>query len=163
VTLRHFIVVAGLLLSGAGCHMPVCDPAGFDDGERFRLTIGALTSVGTACDVAAINRGETLTVVAGGLTKMSDGCSVRSAAPEIPGFAKDLVSACEGEARQLGQRCHGGTTTTMYCVVETSIGPEIQRSDQSLDGTFVVNWSGTCAPHGGCTDAYDVHIERLPP
>lgn len=157
------VLVACLTLVGSGCHWPACADIDYDAGERFQLTVvRRQTTFDPHCDFAALAPGDTLTIVAGDLTTESDGCGVRAARPEVPAFAKDLVSMCEAEPRQLGQVCRGTTSPTMGCMLSTFVSTSIRHDDQSFEGRVDVHGSGACAPSGFCSDLYDVHIERLP-
>ncbi|MDB4981295.1 MAG: hypothetical protein JWM82_2047 [Myxococcales bacterium] len=155
---------AVLVLSA--CHNGDCQLLGFEEGERFQLTVVGRPEGRPSCNIAPLAAGDTLIVTAGALRQESgNGCSVRSAAAVVPGFAQSLLIACEPEPRQLGLSCHGAPVDGAVCMADMRLGPIIKRGvDRIDDGQFEIAWTKGCGVvEGYCDEVYLVRIDRLPP
>jgi hypothetical protein len=165
-TLVMSATLVGLSLA-SGCHNYPCPPVGFEQGERFRITVLSLRGDGHSCegmDVPALGAADAFTLVAGEYVDMeSTGCT-RLGQPGPAPFATNVLSTCERGRSQLGLMCSGVTAAGCAIKADIGVGPRIAPGVNTIsDGVLGVGWSmaATCNS-GGCVANYDVAIERLP-
>jgi hypothetical protein len=166
---RVFPPLLGLIF-GASCHNEPCPPIGFDEGERFQITILGSRTDGRPCDdmkdVPRLQPGDAFTLVGGNYVDFpSTGCT-RLGRPGPPPFATDVLTSCAQPGRQqLGLQCSGVTAAGCPITAEIGTGPHIDRGIDHIEQGFLgVTWymDASCNT-GGCVDNYDVRIDRLPP
>jgi hypothetical protein len=158
--ISRLVLLVSSAAAASACHNEPCADPGFAAGEHFQVSILGRSSSTPPCNVRNLEPGDTFTVSSGSLVPVNGACFVRSARPEVPSFATELVSSCKGASLPLGEVCQ----STSGCLVETYfLMSSIQQTDQQGSARYTVTWGGTCAPPAGCSDAYDVQMDRLAP
>jgi hypothetical protein len=160
------MLLFGLLLVTQACGE--CKAPGFDEGERFQITITAIRRPTSVCDAPLLDEGDSFVLTAGAaLAKGGDGdqCQVRGARPDVPPFAADVLSSCEEWNTQLGLFCRGTTSSGCAVSAQMNVGPTIERGVTTIEaGGFTLTWAGSdCYPGGLCGAVYDARIDRLSP
>lgn len=152
----------------SSCHKKDCQPLGFDEGERFQITVqrqALLRPATTECEIAPLGAGDSFVLTGG--TEIQDEylCKVRGARPDVPLFAGAVVMSCREWTGQLGLECTGMTATGCTISAQLAVGPYIARGVDTIEvGTLSIWWSmGSTCNIGGCQQGYDVRIERLGP
>jgi len=149
------------LLPTASCDGRLCpDPVGFDERERFQVTIlGSQFPPERRC--APLNPGDSFVVVAGTLVPAYNNwdCETRGAVGPLP-FPLESNVVCEPADEQLGMRCWVPPNEPCQFDLKFHLTPPIRRSDQTLLGDFLFSRAGDCL---GCFEWFDVRIERLEP
>jgi hypothetical protein len=153
-----------ILLFVQGC--AECPSPGFDEGERFQITILGVRSPMSVCDMPSLAPGDSFVLVGGAtLPRGGDGdqCPVRGARPDVPAFAQGILTSCQELNSQLALSCMGTTADGCNVFASMSAGPVIKRGVTVIEqGTFTLTWAGsTCYPGGLCSAVYDARIERL--
>jgi hypothetical protein len=136
---------------------------GFDKGERFRLTIlGPTGASPNDCGILPLQAGTSFELVAGDSRKDAEQCEIRSAASVVPARFVGMFRNCVGTLEQLGLSCSAQLTPTCVGSAALGVGPTIHRSDVVIEvGSFGISWAGDTCLKLGCTDLYEVRIERL--
>jgi len=149
------------LLPIASCHGPLCDePVGFDERERFQVTIlGSQSAQERHC--APLEPGDSFVLVAGTLVPAYDNwdCETRGAVGPLP-FPLNWSVVCEPDDEQLGMECWTPPSASCELHVKFHTEPAIRGSDSVVEGSFRFTASGDCT---GCSEWFDVRIERLEP
>jgi hypothetical protein len=156
---------AALVLSAAaaavtGCHNAPCREPGFDEGERFQITV--LAPLTGPCTFAPLAAGDTFVLTGGAAQTDAASCPVRGASPEVPAFATAVLTSCRESLTQLGLECMGTAPVSCAVSAQLRLSPLVQRGVDTIPhGVFTVVWSTNGCNGGGCRDDYDVRIDRL--
>ena len=163
-----------LCLAAAGCHNDPCYEAGFDEGERFQFTmldvqkrlLGPADAQPNPCDELPLAAGDTFILVGG--SKYDDGgvfqdCSGRSARPDVPSFATDVVTSCEEIKVVFGLQCTTETSTACGFTFATNLRADIEPGATTISrAELYIGAHDSCAG-AGCDLYSTVRIDRLPP
>ncbi len=138
-----------------------CPPHGYDEGERFRITVLGHAEENPR-DCGEIETGLSFVLTAG--PWVDDSCDWSGAVGTAPPFAPEAVyPECwpRGES-QLGMEC-SGRMDQLSCgpAVGFDTGPKLTRSDRVIDdGRMTVGWYSEpgCA---SCGEVFSIRIEAL--
>lgn len=163
-----------LLCVVSSCHNAPCYEAGFDEGERFQLTVLDVekTLLGrgdvepNTCNILPLAPGDSFTLTAG--PSYSNGgshrdCVGRSATPEIPSFATGLVTSCTATDEVLGLRCTSETSTACGVTFGTNLMSDIPPGTSTVTGAHLYIGVHDGCSGAGCDQHYVVRIDRLAP
>jgi hypothetical protein len=158
-------------LAAAICCKPDSCPPNYSPGDKFRITVNAL-SAGIPCPGMQLSPGDSFVVTASNRAfggPVGDSCYVYGAEPEVPEFAKGVISSCVSDGR-LGISCEGVTASGCQVTMKSWVGSVPSSSQGVIDhdvykiDVFLSTRSdgGVCAGYAACTAVdYDVRIERL--
>ena len=156
------LVLSALLASVAACHNSPCHNPGFEEGERFQVTVlGANTA---ACPFAPLAPSDSFVLTGGRALQDASQCTVRGATPEVPAFAAGVLTSCRESLTSLGLECTGVVYPSCPVSAQLRLAPRIERDVVTIeDGLFWIVWSTNGCNGGGCRDDYDVRIHRMDP
>jgi hypothetical protein len=145
----------------SACHNSPCPDPGFDEGERFQVTVVGATQ-GPCPFVAPLAAGDSFVLTGGAALTDPAQCTVRGASPEVPGFAAAVLSNCREALMSLGLDCAGMVDPSCSVSAQLRLGPRLERGVATVPGgVFSIVWSTNGCNGGGCRESYDVRIDRL--